>query len=84
MVVFVLGLLLGVVLVLAVLWWLGRDAEGQALGSYSRSSLRDIERQTIREMLAVEMDARRSEAASPPPAGGEFIEGTAVEVERQS
>ena len=76
---FLVGLLTGIVLVCALLWlrllWEARFSLHSARLFDPRSDISGMERQTIRQMLDVEM-AMRGQA----PADDDAIEGTAHEI----
>lgn len=81
---FVVGLLVGILVSLAlVVWayaWFSRR-EQLPLSFAARSAIRDLERQTIHDMLRTEWQAG---VRTPPARGTDIIEGTASDIEPHS
>ncbi len=78
---FFLGLLSGALIVLSVVAWLYRRLASMPVSSYrARAAVRDLERQTIHDLLTAEFAMRRAGGMSAP--GMDIIEGPAVEVRR--
>jgi hypothetical protein len=77
---FVLGLLVGIVITLVLVIWAYAWFSGHEqlpLSFTARSAIRDLERQTIHDMLRTEWQA----GARTPAPGTDIVEGTASEVE---
>jgi hypothetical protein len=66
---FILGLLCGLLLAMALVWWLVRDAPGSDWPATSRRQLFEMERETIDAMLVAELEVRAADAArrTAPP-----------------
>lgn len=56
----IVGLLLGAAAVLGLVWYFGRDVVDFA-AARARHDLADFERRTVQQMLAAELEARRSQ-----------------------
>jgi len=81
MLTFLLGVACGAVLLFVFfVWWGGRQQLGWSV-LRARQELGDLERQTVQQLFATEMAARR---AAPRAAGTDVIDGSATDLGRSA